>query len=183
MSLYNSEQQYGIISRANHWLSALIVVGLIVVGMYMSDLDNGPEKQDLYALHKSMGVALLGLILVRFVWLKVSPNPAQLSSTRFEHILGHSVKGMLYLAMLMMPITGWLLSNAAGYDVKFFDLFTLPTLIEKNEEFKEIIEEIHEFGGLMVIGLVLLHVAGALKHHFVYKDETLLRMLGRNKKD
>lgn len=182
MSLKNSELNYGLISRANHWLSAFIFIGLIALGLYMSDLEDSALKQDLYALHKSMGVAILGLMLLRLLWLKVSPNPVQLSKNKFEHILGHAVKGILYLAMLGMPISGWIMSNSAGYDVAFFNFFVLPTLVGESEMINDIAKEIHETFGTLLIGIVLLHIAGALKHHFVYKDNTLLRMLGKKQK-
>ena len=181
MSLKNSELNYGVVSRANHWLSALLFIGLIAVGLFMSEMDKGDQRNVVYALHKSMGVALFGLMLLRLIWLKISPNPEQLSASKFEHILGHAVKGILYLAMLGMPISGWIMSNSGGHEVAFFDLFTLPTLISENEAVHEIFEEVHENFGKLLIVVVLLHIAGALKHHIVYKDSTLLRMLGKNK--
>ncbi|GKT11059.1 MAG: hypothetical protein ISEC1_P0022 [Thiomicrorhabdus sp.] len=181
-SLKNSELNYGVVSRANHWLSAFLFIGLISVGLFMSELDKGDEqRQALYALHKSMGVALFGLMMLRLLWLKVSPSPEPLSASKFEHILGHAVKGILYLAMLGMPISGWIMSNSGGHDVAFFELFILPTIIGENEMVHKIFEEVHEIFGTLLIGVVLLHIAGALKHHFVLKDATLLRMLGKNR--
>ncbi|MDG6773432.1 cytochrome b [Thiomicrorhabdus sp. ZW0627] len=179
MELKNGINHYGLVSRANHWISAFLFIGLIALGLYMSDLPRGPEKKDLYDLHKSLGIGLLALMLLRLVWLKISPNPSQISYSKFEHILGHATKGILYLAMLMMPISGWIMSNSGGHDVAFFDLFVLPTLVGENETLHEIAEEAHELGGYAMIAVILLHTAGALKHHFVYKDETLKRMLGK----
>lgn len=181
MSLKNSELNYGIVSRANHWLSAFIFIGLLTIGLYMTGLEKGDDRQALYALHKSMGIALFGLMLLRLVWLKLSPNPEQLSKNKFEHILGHAVKGILYLAMLGMPISGWIMSNSGGHEVAFFNMFVLPTLMGEHEMTHEISEVIHSTFGFVLIGIVLLHIAGALKHHFVYKDVTLLRMVGKNK--
>jgi len=181
MSQKNSELNYGIVSRANHWLSAFLFIGLIAVGLFMSEMDKGDQRNNLYALHKSMGVALFGLMLLRLIWLKISPNPEQLSASKFEHILGHAVKGILYLAMLGMPISGWIMSNSGGHEVAFFNLFTLPTILAENEALHELFEEMHGIFGTLLIGVVLLHIAGALKHHFIYKDGTLLRMLGKNR--
>ncbi|WP_319557949.1 cytochrome b [Thiomicrorhabdus sp.] len=178
MELKNGENSYGVISRANHWISAALFIGLVILGIYMHELDKGPEKTELYALHKSLGIGLFMLMILRLVWLKVSPNPEQLSKTKFEHILGHAVKGILYLAMLILPISGWVMSNSGGHPVAFFDLFTLPTIVGENHDIHEIAEEVHEIGKWMLL-IILLHVAGALKHHIVYKDSTLLRMLGR----
>ncbi|WP_019556787.1 cytochrome b [Thiomicrorhabdus arctica] len=181
MSLKNSELNYGIVSRANHWLSAFIFIALLAVGLYMTGLEKGEDRQALYALHKSMGIAIFGLMVLRLIWLKFSPNPVQLSKSKFEHILAHSVKGLLYLAMLGMPISGWIMSNSGGHEVAFFDMFVLPTIIGEHETTHEISEFIHSTFGFLLIAIVLLHIVGALKHHFIYKDVALLRMVGKNK--
>ncbi|MDX1352937.1 MAG: cytochrome b [Thiomicrorhabdus sp.] len=181
--LKNSEQNYGLVSRANHWLSAVLFIGLIALGIYMHEMEKGPERIEMYQLHKSLGIGLFMLMMLRLVWLKISPNPEQLSQNKFEHILGHAVKGILYLAMIMMPISGWIMSTTGGHDVSFFNLFTLPVLIGENEMIHEIAEEVHGTAGYLLIAVILLHVAGALKHHLVYKDVTLLRMLGKNKEE
>ncbi len=179
--LFNTEQNYGLISRANHWISAFVFIALIALGIYMHELEDSPEKFEFYALHKSLGIGLLMLMILRLVWLKVNPNPEQLSKNKFEHILGHAVKGILYLAMIVLPISGWIMSNSAGHDVSFFGLFTLPNFVGESETLHEIAEAIHGTAGPLMIIVILLHVAGALKHHLVYKDATLLRMLGKNK--
>lgn len=181
MSLKNSELNYGLVSRANHWLSAFIFIGLLAIGLYMTGLEKGDDRQALYALHKSMGIALFGLMLLRLVWLKLSANPEQLSKNKFEHILGHAVKGILYLAMLGMPISGWIMSNSGGHEVAFFNMFVLPNIMGEHELIHEISEFIHSAFGYLLIVIVILHIAGALKHHFVYKDATLLRMIGKNR--
>ncbi len=147
----------------------------------MTELEKGDDRQVLYALHKSMGIALFGLMILRLVWLKISPNPVQLSKNKFEHILDHAVKGVLYLAMLGMPISGWIMSNSGGHEVAFFNIFVLPNIMGEHETTHEISEFIHSTFGFVLIGIVLLHIAGALKHHLVYKDVTLLRMVGKNK--
>jgi len=179
--LKNTENSYGLISRANHWLSAILFIGLIALGLYMSDLEKSPAKFELYDLHKSLGIIVFTLIILRLIWLKISPNPEQLSKNKFEHILGHAVKGILYLALIMMPLSGWIMSNSGGHDVAFFNLFTLPNFVGENDTIHEISETFHGLAGKIMIAVILLHFAGALKHHFVYKDSTLLRMLGINK--
>ncbi|NPA72477.1 MAG: cytochrome b [Gammaproteobacteria bacterium] len=181
MELKNSNDYYGLVSRANHWLSAFIFMALIAVGLYMTGLEKGPDRLELYQLHKSMGIAIFMLIIMRLIWLKVSPNPEQLSKTKLEHILGHAVKGILYLAMLGMPISGWIMSNSGGHEVAFFTLFTLPNIVAENHDLHELTETVHGLFGKVLIAVVLLHIAGALKHHLVYKDNTLLRMLGKSK--
>ncbi len=181
MSLKNSDLNYGIVSRANHWLSAFIFIGLIAIGLYMTGLEKGDDKSAMYALHKSMGIAIFGLMILRLAWLKISPNPEQISNNKLEHIMGHAVKGLLYLAMLGMPISGWIMSNSGGHEVAFFNMFVLPNIIGEHELIHEISEFMHSTFGYLLIVIVLLHIAGALKHHLVYKDVTLLRMVGKNK--
>lgn len=180
--LFNTKNRYGLVSRANHWLTAFIFIAALGLGIYMHELPDSPEKFQLYDLHKSLGIAIFSLMMLRLVWLKISPNPQQLSHNKFEHILGHATKGILYLAMIMLPISGWLMSNSAGHEVSFFEMFTLPNLVGENETIHTITKTIHGTAGPLMIIFVLLHIAGALKHHIVYKDETLLRMLGRSKK-
>ncbi|WP_028486180.1 cytochrome b [Thiomicrorhabdus chilensis] len=179
MKLYNDTNAFGLVSRANHWISAFLFIGLIALGIYMHELPKSPEKFELYDLHKSLGIGLFVLMMLRLVWLKISPNPEQISHNRFEHILAHSVKGILYLAMIMMPISGWIMSNSGGHEVAFFNLFTLPNLVGENETVHEIAEGIHGTMGPLMILVIALHIAGALKHHLIYKDNTLKRMLGK----
>lgn len=181
MAFKNTNLNYGVISRTIHWLTAFIFISSIGLGLFMVDLDDSDLKQDLYSLHKSLGVVILGLIFIRLLWLKISPNPEKLSTNKFEYRLSLVVKGILYFSLLGMPISGWILSNSAGYDVAFFGLFVLPSLVGESEMIDEVVRDIHEIFGFILIGVILLHIAGALKHHFVYKDGTLLRMLGQNK--
>lgn len=181
MQLKNTNQRFGLITRANHWLNAVIILSVIALGIYMVDLPREPATFELYDLHKSLGVLLLALIIWRLLWLKLSPNPSLLPSKPWEHTLAHSVRGLLYLAMIIAPLSGWMMSNAAGYDVSFFNLFTLPTIVAESEALGDIIKPIHVITGKILLPiLILLHIAGALKHHFVYKDATLKRMLGRD---
>lgn len=180
--LKNTDTTFGLVSRANHWLSAILFIALIALGIYMEGLPKSPDKYELYDLHKSLAVGLMALIVLRFIWLKLSPNPAQLSANKTEHILGHSVKGILYLALIIVPMSGWIMSNSGGHEVSFFGLFNLPQIVEESEAINEIAKTIHGLTPLIIL-VILLHVAGALKHHFVYKDNTLLRMLGRKRKE
>lgn len=181
MMLKNSAERFGIITRANHWLNALLIISVIALGMYMVDLPREPETFKLYNIHKSLGVLLLALIIWRLIWLKVSPNPALLPSKPWEHTLAHGVRGLLYLALIIAPVSGWMMSNAAGHGVNFFHLFTLPYIVPESETLSAIVKPIHVITGKIILpALILLHIAGALKHHFVYKDATLKRMLGRD---
>ncbi|KUJ72514.1 cytochrome b [Thiomicrospira sp. WB1] len=179
--LYNNDSAYGLVTRANHWLSAILVIGLIGLGIYMTGLPDSPDKFELYDVHKALGIGVLGLIILRLIWLKLSPNPPILPAKRWEEVLAHSVRGLLYLSLLIMPFSGWAMSSAGGHEVSFFGLFTLPALVPESEAIGDVAKTVHAFvGNILFPALILLHIAGALKHHFIYKDNTLKRMLGRD---
>ncbi|MGC9386509.1 MAG: cytochrome b [Hydrogenovibrio sp.] len=181
MSVKNSSQTYGLVTRANHWITAVLFIGMIAFGIYMADLPKSPDKFELYDIHKSIGVIVLALVVLRLVWLKVSPNPPVIASKRSEEILAHSVRGILYLGLILMPLSGWVMSNAGGHEVAVFGWFTMPQIVPENETIGGIAKGVHAIAGQFILPLaILLHIAGAMKHHFVYKDATLKRMLGRD---
>lgn len=181
MQFKNTNDRFGLTTRLNHWINAALVIGVIGLGIYMVDLPREPATFELYNIHKSLGVLLLALIIWRFIWLKLSPNPALLPSKPWEQKLAHSVRGLLYLALVIAPLSGWLMSNSGGHAVNFFHLFELPTLVSESEAINAVVKPIHVITGKILLPiLILLHIAGAIKHHVIYKDATLKRMLGRD---
>lgn len=179
MKLKNNDEQYGVVSRINHWVTAGLFIAMVALGIYMHELPKDAFRAELYGIHKSLGVLILALVIFRFMWLKVSPNPSVIAPTRVEYILAHSVKGILYLGLVLMPLSGWVMSSSGGHDVSFFGWFTLPAIVPENDFIHELAEQGHGLLGSIILPLVvLLHIAAALKHHFVTKDETLSRMTG-----
>ncbi len=184
--LKNSATEYGRFSKTMHWLMAAIIITLIAVGIYMADLPRETDAQKQYAfqfygMHKSFGVIALLLIAIRLVWLRISPLPPLPSVfAGGERLLIESVKKLLYLMMLLVPLSGYLMSNAGGHPIVFFGLFELPAVVGKSKEFGEIVHEMHEIGGWVILLLVLLHVAGAIKHRLQERGserDVLQRML------
>ena len=180
--LSNTQDQYGLVSRTLHWLTALFVIGLLAVGLYMTGLDKeDPNRLQLYSLHKSFGATVLMLSILRVLWILRSPAPplpAVLDQK--EVILAKAVKALLYVLLFFMPLSGWIMSNAAGFGVSVFGLFDLPQLVAKNHGLHEFAEEAHELAAYGVIVLVLLYMTGALKHRFLDKNpqaDVLSRML------
>jgi cytochrome b561 len=182
----NSTTEYGTFSKVMHWMMATIIIILIAVGIYMTDLprDTDEQKQfvfQIYGMHKTFGVIALLLIAVRLVWLKVSPNPPLPAVFEGkERMLIEGLKKLLYLMMVLMPLSGYLMSNAGGHPIKFFGLFELPALIGENKAFGGIVHEMHEIGGWIMLFVILLHVAGAVKHWLKEKGserDILQRML------
>ncbi len=177
----NTDTQYGSIAKLLHWLIALIIISLLTVGLYMSDLaEADPSRATLYALHKSFGVTLFLLAFLRISWLFISPPPAlPVQFEKKEKILVKAIQGMLYLLMFAMPISGYIMSVTHGYAVAFFGLFELPSLLEESHDLSEIFEALHYYMALALIAFLGLHIAGAIKHRLgADKEKDILsRML------
>jgi cytochrome b561 len=176
--LKNTENSYGSITKIFHWIIGFSIIGLIAVGFTMSSMDPSPEKFELYGMHKAFGVTVLLLVTLRILW-------------RFVNVTVHSAKGVptilqlaakaghlfLYIFMLMMPISGVLMSRFGGYPVSVFNLFTIPAAPEKNAKLAGLFHSIHEIAALGFAILILVHILAALYHHYIRKDTTLTRMM------
>lgn len=186
MCMKNTQEKFGLVAQGFHWVMALLVVGMLGLGLYLEEMERGPELFKMIGIHKSIGVIVLALIVLRIVWrfMNVTPTPLP-NHARWEVILAKAVQGVLYLTMLIMPLSGWIMSSSAGYPVSVFGWFEMPNLVEKNKEINEIAKEVHEITAWIMIGGIVLHFAGAIKHKIIDKDETVLRMMpfGAIKKD
>lgn len=180
MSLKNTSTSFGLVTRANHWVSAFaFILALITAFVAEEFMAKGEARTAVFHLHFSLGISLFLLMILRIIWLKLSPNPQPIGDNRFEIVLSHIVKGLLYLSLIIMPISGYLMVSAGGHDIPFFNLFTLPNLVGENPDIKAIAKPLHVYSGFIITFVLFLHIAGALKHQLVYKDATLNRMLGR----
>lgn len=178
MAARSDLSRWGSIAKFFHWTIALFVIGLLIGGLVMVDMKVSPDKFKFYALHKSFGVTVLVLMLLRFAWRGVDPRPADVAGMPpAVAFLAHSVHRLLYLALLAMPISGWVYNSASNFPLQWFGLIQLPALVAPDKEIKHWAHETHEFLAWTIIVLLALHVAGALKHHFIDRDETLRRML------
>lgn len=181
MSLKNTPNSFGLVSRANHWISAFaFILALITAFAAEEFMAKGEARTAVFHLHFSLGISLFLLMILRVIWLKMSPNPEDIGENRMEIVLSHIVKGFLYLSLIVMPISGYMMVSAGGHDIPFFNLFTLPNLIGENPDIKAIAKPLHVYSGFFITFILMMHIAGALKHHFVYKDDVLNRMLGRS---
>lgn len=180
--LMNSSVRYGIISRFLHWTMAILLLAMIGVGVYMTELEKTDSlRPQLYGLHKAVGVTILLLGLIRIVWILISPPPPPSRALqRFEVIIAKSVIGFMYLFMLATPIVGYIMSNAFGKPISYFGLFDLPVLVGQSHELAELMGEAHELFAFAILVLVILHVAGVIKHRLFSKNpeaDVLKRML------
>ncbi len=169
---------------AIHWLMALAILGMLGLGLYMVQ----GEHFHLYHLHKSIGVLLLLAILGR-LWYRLRqgwPTPAG-NYPRHERLLAKASHWCLLAGILLLPLTGMLYSGAKGYGISLFSLPLFPKNLgpEGIEPFHSglaaISNQAHRFVGYALLGIIALHALGALKHHFIDRDDTLRRMLGRAK--
>lgn len=176
MHLKNTENSYGIVAILLHWFMAILLIGLLALGLYMVSLPISLEKLKLYGWHKEYGLLALWLIILRLGWRIANITP-HLALPKWEKIAARSVHWAFYFFMFALPLTGWLITSAAGLPPSFFGLFTLPDLVAPNEEQRLLFQEIHEWLGYGLIATILLHTSAALKHHFINKDDILRRML------
>jgi cytochrome b561 len=174
--------KYSSLSKLFHWVIALAVILMLSAGFFLDDL---PEQFQgtAYMLHKSTGITLLFLMLLRFIWIHAVGKPALPTAMRlWEKMLSRVVQYGLYLLLIMMPLSGWIMSVAENRDPIYFGLFkaSLPWVGE-NQSLSKFMAESHETIAWILIAFITLHILGALKHHFINKDTILRRMLpGKN---
>jgi cytochrome b561 len=175
--LKNTPDAYGAISKTIHWGMALLVLLTLSLGLYMTGVEDLSIKLTLYNRHKSLGVLILTLVLTRIGWHLYSKRPQLLPAPPLEKAAAKGAHLALYGLLLAMPLVGWMMSSAAGREVRFFELFALPNLTTQNETLANLLFEVHEWGAWTLLALILLHAAAAFKHHLFNRDATLRRML------
>lgn len=191
-------QRYSKIAILLHWLIAIAIFSMFALGWYMDELPKEAPKQmafDLFDwgvytwqlaeeasprtfyfnLHKSIGVTIFALILLRLIWRMLNKPPAMLASYKaWERKLATGTHHMLYLFMVAIPVSGIIMATYSKYGVKWFGMDLIPGLDDKN--MRDLFKEIHEIVGFVLLILLVLHIGGALKHKFIDKDDTLKRM-------
>lgn len=167
---------------ALHWLMAAGLLGAFSLGVYMQDLPFSPDKLKLYAWHKWAGVTLFLLALFRLAWRAGHPPPALPDSMPIvlQRAAG-LLHGSLYLLMLAIPLSGWLMSSAKGVSTVWFGVFPLPDLVGKDKALGDLLGALHRTLNLTLVTLVAAHVVAALKHRLIDRDDIMARMLPRAK--
>lgn len=170
--------RWGPVSQAFHWISVLLLVAIAAIGLTMEDLPNSPDKIRMYALHKSLGLTLLAVVVLRLLWRLTRPVPAEVPglSPALRRAAG-GVHWALYAMMLAMPLSGWVLNSAEGFPLQWFRLFNLPAIAPEGERLAELAASVHENGFWLLVLLSAGHVFAALYHHLFLGDGTLQRML------
>ena len=177
MALRSTAGGWGSVTRTFHWGMLVLLLGIVSVGYYMTTLPLGPVKLKIYALHKSIGLTLLVLAILRALWRLSEQRPALPVMPIWQVRVAHSVHLLLYGLLLLMPLSGWLYNSASGFPLQWFHVLNLPALARADPHLKVLARSVHEIGAVALIGVVALHALVALKHHFIDNDVTLRRML------
>ena len=160
-----------------HWLMAALLIANFALGLTMEDMALSPQKLQFVSWHKWVGITLLGLVTLRFLWRAFANRPVLLPMAVWQRRLAKLTHFLMYVLLFAIPISGWVMSSAGGFTVTYLGLFPLPDLVAKDKQLFELLKEVHEVLNFTLLGLVILHVLAVLKHQFIDRDATLARMV------
>lgn len=174
MTIKNTSEQYGSVAKFLHWAMGLLIITMLIIGYFMGDWGSAT----IYNIHKLTGLSILVLAIFRVFWSIANRRPRLPSDVnRLEKFLARCVQVLLYLCMFVMPLSGWAMTTASGrYPHIGSNVFPMPG-IPTSQTLARTLFEIHSTAALLLIGLISLHVLGALKHHFIDKDTVLKKIL------
>jgi len=184
MPLANTDNHYGAITKLFHWTIALLIIGMLILGHVMGNISDKPLRGELFGIHKSLGLLILAIMILRLLWRFGNKTPSLPSHLpRWQQRSARANHCLLYIAIILMPITGIVMSTTAGYPPSFFGLFTLAAPIVKSKALAGLFSDVHITLSWIIVALLSLHILAALKHHFIHRDYVLTRMLpfGRRK--
>lgn len=168
---------YTPLAKGLHWLMAVLILGLLALGLYMQGLPLSPQKLQLYSWHKWAGVTVFVLVWLRLAWrLTHRPPPVADTLSAPQRALAHAGHALLYVLMVAIPLSGWLMSSAKGVQTVWFGVWPIPDLLGRDKALGEQLQQLHALLGTLLMLTLAGHVAAALWHHLVLKDDTLRRM-------
>jgi cytochrome b561 len=181
----NTGNTWGAVARGFHWLIAMLVLAQFVIGTVAEEMKLTPAKLDLFVWHKSIGVTILVLAVLRLAWRLGNPPPAPPASTPgWERKLAALAHWLLYALIFAVPLSGWWVSDASRVPFKAFFFVPMPDFIATDRALQEAAAEVHETLMMALLVVVILHILAALRHHFLLRDDVLRRMLtGRCSRD
>ena len=173
----NTANSYGVVAKSFHWLLFVMLTFSVVAGNFLADMPKGPEKLEAAGMHKSFGAVILMLIMLRLVWRLINEIPRLPDETTAgEAFIAIAMHWGLYVLMFAQPLSGIMMSQAAGFPVSFFGLFEFPVLLAKNPELAKTFLSIHSTVWILLVISVVGHAGAALHHHFIKKDDVLKQM-------
>ncbi len=181
MILTNTSDRWGAVSQALHWLVVLLILALVIVGLTMTELPKTPKWFWVYTMHKSLGITVLALMLLRLGWRLYAGRPNPVPGTpAWQQRIASTTHFLLYALVLAQPISGWIYDSASGLrPFRLFGLFAMPKLVAADDSVRDLALEAHEWGIWILLALVALHAGAAFHHHLFRNDATLARMLPR----
>lgn len=183
MTLKNTHDRWGAVNQSFHWVIVLLILGLAIVGLTMGELPRTPKYFWVYTAHKSMGITVLVLMLLRLGWRLYAGAPKPVAGTpTWQAAIAAVTHWALYALALAIPLSGWLYDSASGLrPFRYFGLFDMPKLAGPNEWLADQARDAHELLFWVLVVLVAAHAGAAFYHHVFQRDDTLVRMLPRRK--
>jgi cytochrome b561 len=181
----NTADSWGAAARGLHWLIAALILAQFVIGSIAEEMKLTPAKLDLFVWHKSIGITVLLLAILRLVWRMGNPPPLPLTGMpEWERKLAAVAHWVIYVLIFAVPLSGWWVSDASRVPFTAFFVVPMPDLIATDRALQEAAAEVHESLTTALLIVVIVHVAAALRHHFLLHDDVLRRMLtGRRNRD
>lgn len=178
MQIRNTLIRYGAVAKLFHWTIVVLIIVQFVLADKAEDLPRGPALIATLALHKSIGITILLLAILRLTWRLMNPvPPSPPAIPRWQNLAAHLSHWTLYGLLFVTPLLGWMMSSARNYAVSWFGLFTLPDLVGPDRARYEFLHGAHELMANAIFYIAIIHAAAALKHHFIDRDDVLKRML------
>jgi cytochrome b561 len=178
MNFRNTTRAWGVLSKTFHWLIVLLIITQWLIAERADDMPNGLAKLQTLAWHKSIGITVLMLAILRLVWRWLNPVPSLEGMAKpWERMLAGLSHVLLYTLIFAMPLTGWMMSSARNFPVSWFRLFQLPDLVAPSDQLFHQMLDLHHLLFKVLLVVALLHVLGAAKHHLIDRNDVLKRML------
>lgn len=176
--LGNTEHSWGCVAKSLHWALAILILGQLLLGQIAEEARLSPLKLDLFVWHKSIGVTIFLLVVLRLAWRSVnSPPVTPADIAAWEKRLAHAGHGLLYVLMLAVPLSGWWVSDTSRIPFRLYWAVPVPDLMRPDADLSEFAADVHGVLTTLLLILVGLHILAALRHHFLLRNDTLLRML------
>lgn len=176
-------QRYGPVAISLHWIVAALILFNLAFGLYLVGLPLSPQKLRYFSYHKWIGVTVLLLATARLLWRLGHPAPAlPAAMPTWERRAAHVSHALLYVLFFAAPLSGWLFSSANGFQTVYLGVVPIPDLLGKNKEVADVLKIAHHWINYTLAAVIAVHAAAALKHHFIDRDDVLVRMLPRSRR-